>query len=783
MASTDITTTGNRIVLDYTSRDYKAIRSMLVGLAKGILPDWQTVGDTGDFGTLLLELYAYANDVTNYYIDRMASEAFLGTAVRRQSVMYIADMLGYRPIGQRSAVTSLSFTWKWDENTLNENAVSYYDIESAEVSNSLVTMVLSNGNGDFRVNIYPGQTITVTGLGNPYDGQFVVVTTKESVDSNNLTIAYDVVSSASGEAVIPETGSQVTVGSVVIIPTGTIVSTNPDQDGNVVQFEIGSNVVLDTLEGTPVSEGSSIRSVSKLVTASEGVTVSAIKIGTSKGIPNAEFIIDQSGIVDRTVKVFTKEGGQVVEWSRIDKISLASPTQSVYTTFVDDKNYTHIMFGDNASGRVPPTNVEIYASYRYGVGAAANSVGTGKVTVIGNDFATQSGVTVTNTTKPVGGADVESVEAMRYSIPRATATKQRAVTIDDYVALALQVSGITKATAYGENYTSVYVRIASTAESTGYVTSVVTAEHIYNGVATIAIADSLNLTVGQTIYNTNIDADVNGSVRVSRVFSPLSTMSITSASLTDDVATITISSVSGFGVGQPVVVAGLTGDFAVLNGVHVLTDVNPVGVTGDCDLLFNKVNTDITESTGSEVTSGTVKVSAGFSFETDAANTGSPVVEAVQFVEADGATVTTVASDMQLLINSLESYLSDKKLIGSVVYGEPVEWTDIDVDIDVVVRPLYNRESVRAAVQAAIENLLSYDNVSFGQRISIGDVYRRALGVDGVDYVTLNTLEIAGAAETSPVDINTPTYNIPRLNPDLQGTDTWVNASGGLVNT
>lgn len=778
MATTDVTTTGDRIVLDYTSRDYKAIRSMLVGLAKGLLPDWQTVGDTGDFGTLLLELYAYSNDVTNYYIDRMASEAFLGTAVRRQSVMYIADMLGYRPVGQKSAVVSLSFTWKWDENTLNENAFANYDIESAEVANSLVTMVLSNSNGDFRVNVYAGQTITVSGLGNPYDGQFVVVSTKENVDSNNLTITYDVVSSVTATAEIPDSGSGVSVGSVVIIPRGTLVSTGPDQDGNVVQFEIGYNVILDTFEGTPVSEGSSIKSVSKLVTASEGVTVDATKIGTSKGIPNAEFIIDQAGVIDRTVKVFTKEGGQVVEWSRVDKISVASPTQSVYTTFVDDKNYTHIMFGDNTSGRIPPTNVEIYTSYRYGVGVKANSVGTGKVTNIGNNFATESGVTVTNTTKPVGGSDVETVESMRYSIPRATATKQRAVTIDDYVTLALQVPGITKATAYGENYTSVYVRIASTAESTGYVTSVVTAEHIYNGVATIAIVDPLNLATGQTVYNTNIDPDIDGTVKISRVFSPLGTVSLTKASLTDDEATIKIASLSGFSIGQPVIVSGLTGDFEDLNGVHVLKSVVTESGTGVCSLSFNKNNAgvDIAEAT---VTGATVKVSAGFTFETTAGN----IEEAVQFVEGDGATVTTVASDMQLLINSLESYLADKKLIGSVVYGEPVEWTNVDVDMDVVVRPLYNRESVRAAVQAAIENLLSYDNVSFGQRISVGDVYRKALGVDGVDYVTLNTLEINGSVETTPVDIDTPVYNLPRLNPDLADVDTWVTASGGLVNT
>ena len=288
----------------------------------------------------------------------------------------------------------------------------------------------------------------------------------------------------------------------------------------------------------------------------------------------------------------------------------------------------------------------------------------------------------------------------------------------------------------------------------------------------------LNLTSGQIMYNTNIDPDIDGTVKISRVFSTQGTVNITKASLTDDEATIKIASLSGFSLGQPVTVAGLTGSFTSLNGVHVLSNVEVDPETGVCSLLFNKDNSgvDIAEAT---VTGATVKASAGFTFETTAGD----IVEAVQFVEADNATVTTVASDMQLLINSLESYLADKKLIGSVVYGEPAEWTNVDVDMDVVVRPLYNRESVRAAVQAAIENLLSYDNVSFGQRISVGDVYRKALSVDGVDYITLNTLEIDGAGEPTPVDINTPTYNLPRLSPDLADVDTWVSASGGLVNT
>ena len=100
----------SRVVLDYTSRDFTAIRSQLVGLARGLMPEWETAGEPSDFGTLLLELFAYMGDVMHFYIDRTASEAFLGSAIRQQSVLYIANMLGYTPIGQQSASVTLEFS-------------------------------------------------------------------------------------------------------------------------------------------------------------------------------------------------------------------------------------------------------------------------------------------------------------------------------------------------------------------------------------------------------------------------------------------------------------------------------------------------------------------------------------------------------------------------------------------------------------------------------------------------------------------------------------------------
>jgi hypothetical protein len=739
---------------------------MLVGLAKGIMPDWQTVGEAGDFGTLLLELYAYMGDVTNYYIDRLSSEAFLGTAVRRQSVMYIADMFGYTPLGQRAAAVPLSFSWQWDTNSLPGGTIPVYtyDVTAASVANGIVTMTISSGT--YAVRMVAGQTVTISGVGTPYDGQFIVQTIASNSATNTVDITYNVVS-ADEDTWTYAGGAVLTTGSVVIIPSGTPISTAPDALGNVTIFELNFDVVLDTAEGTPVSSGSTVYSVSKLGAASEGITVSPTLVGVSKGIPNAEFVLPNSGVIDRTVTVYTKEAGQVVPWSKVEKMSLATPTQSVYTTYVDDENFTHVLFGDNASGRVPPTNVEIYVGYRYGVGVSANSLGVNTINVLNNDFATQSGVTVTNTSSPVGGADVESVESMRYSIPRAAALKQRAVTVEDYVNLALQVPGITKATAYGENYTTVYVRIASNADSEGYTTTDVGIKYVNSGTATVSIADSLNLSIGQIAYMTDIGTGLNGSAAITNVFFDGPEVSVIHKSLTSNVAEISISSASGLVVGQPIVVAGIDATF---NGTHVISGITYDSVNTRYDVSYKKTASDVT---GAAVTGGTVKKVAGISYDTSAAD----ILEAQTVASG---TVTTTSPEMQLLINSLESYLSDKKLIGSVVYGEPVEWTDVDIDISVSVLPLYNRESVRAAVQSAVESVLSYDNVSFGKRISIGSVYRAALGVEGVDYITLDKFKVVGSVSTVE-DIDTPEYNMPRLYPSI--SPTWVTATGGLVNT
>ncbi len=344
----------SKVVLDYTSRDFTAIRSQLVGLAQGLMPDWKTVGESSDFGTLLIELFAYMGDVLNFYIDRTASEAFLGTAVRRQSVLYIADMLGYTPIGQQAASVKLFFSQDAEADT----------------------------------------TIT--------------------------------------------------------IPKGSRVHNETNDAESLIVFETNQAVTL--APGDTDIE----------VFATEGVLVRGAYLGVGRGVPNAEFVLADKGVVYNSVSVTSQEAYQVVDWTYVTDLANARPTQSVFTTYIDEDTLTHIVFGDNSSGRIPPVNSQLSVSYRFGKGAAANLLAPDALnTLVSIPGVDTWAVSVQNLESPVGGTDPESIESMRYSIPRsASRLKRRAITLNDFADLAMQVPGVGKSVAYGTVYTAVHVRIA-----------------------------------------------------------------------------------------------------------------------------------------------------------------------------------------------------------------------------------------------------------------------------------------------------------------------------------
>jgi hypothetical protein len=97
------------VSVDYTSRDYYAIRDQLIARVQDRLPNW-TGTNPADFGIALIEAMSYMGDLMSFYIDRVANESYIATATQRDSVYSIAQTYGYTPSGYKAALVSVKFT-------------------------------------------------------------------------------------------------------------------------------------------------------------------------------------------------------------------------------------------------------------------------------------------------------------------------------------------------------------------------------------------------------------------------------------------------------------------------------------------------------------------------------------------------------------------------------------------------------------------------------------------------------------------------------------------------
>lgn len=95
--------------IDYLSRDYQGFVTSLRQYAQAVFPEW-TPSSEGDFGVVMLELFAYMGDILSYYTDRAQFENYLPTATQRESIINLAHLLGYVPHSGSPASGTVSLT-------------------------------------------------------------------------------------------------------------------------------------------------------------------------------------------------------------------------------------------------------------------------------------------------------------------------------------------------------------------------------------------------------------------------------------------------------------------------------------------------------------------------------------------------------------------------------------------------------------------------------------------------------------------------------------------------
>ena len=179
-----------------------------------------------------------------------------------------------------------------------------------------------------------------------------------------------------------------------------------------------------------------------VVEAENMATIRGEALGVSDGLPSQVFRLQFRPLIKDSLVVAITEGNNPEEvWQRKDDLLASAENDPHFTTNTDGE----IHFGDGINGRVPVAGALVTArEYRYGGGQAGN-VTTGLANAL---LTPVTGIdSVINERPAVGGRDEQSLAEFIKFAPAQLRCRDRAVSEEDFTALARQVGGIANAVA------------------------------------------------------------------------------------------------------------------------------------------------------------------------------------------------------------------------------------------------------------------------------------------------------------------------------------------------
>ena len=170
-----------------------------------------------------------------------------------------------------------------------------------------------------------------------------------------------------------------------------------------------------------------------------GIIAQAIEnnepLGTATGTSDATFTLSGTPVDPASLVIQVWQGNQAATWSQVENFGRAGRNDTVY---VLDPTAGTVTFGDGIRGQRPPANAVIVAkTYAFGGGSAGN-LAAGSIKAV-----QPASGTVRHEWATSGGSDGESVAEAERRIPAFLAHRDRAVTVDDFQALAFATPGVT----------------------------------------------------------------------------------------------------------------------------------------------------------------------------------------------------------------------------------------------------------------------------------------------------------------------------------------------------
>jgi hypothetical protein len=342
------------ISLDYTSRDFYALREELITRLAERVPEWKGT-DPADFGVALVEAFAYMGDIVNYYVDRVANENFILTATQRQSILELAATLGYVPTGYRAATTSLTLTnSSLSSVVLPADTQFLIDVICEDEVKQLIFSTASS------VTIGAATAATTSAVASSTTVATYTVGTVSTV--NPYVVGQSITAAGfSAQTYFNGTWTITAIGGSSGAWTATVVGSG---------FTVASATVKGTITGVTSGTVNALHGEwarSRVENAAiDDNDVSAEWVGTSNGLPNQVFQLLENQVVEGTVIVYVKNGDVYEKWSPTTSISEANPNEAVYYVTMDADNFVYINFGDGISGAIPANGETIKVDYLIG---------------------------------------------------------------------------------------------------------------------------------------------------------------------------------------------------------------------------------------------------------------------------------------------------------------------------------------------------------------------------------------------------------------------------------
>jgi uncharacterized phage protein gp47/JayE len=341
-------------------------------------------------------------------------------------------------------------------------------------------VLFNDGNNNFQV-VLVTDTREVTMVGYAITAKVTRLTTEEPIEAGTFPLRSTLILADSERLVLqealplPNTLSGRTLvlagihtdlhdGQTIILqgnlssaasgtPSATLAAEPGILDGKPI-FDLKHNLTSVTLKNPLTQEylRASCSLMANIAEVTQGETVRNEILGSGDGTAFQSYQLKKSPLtyepstdpesvvaVQSTLLVTVNGSRWLEQPSLVDD----APHDQVFTTTSDAAAQTTVLFGDGINGARPPSGINnIRARYRKGLGASGN-LPSGAIQQLLDSVAGLQ--RVTNPIPCSGGGDADSVVQIRERAPASLRTFGRAVSVEDYAALALSFPGIAKA--------------------------------------------------------------------------------------------------------------------------------------------------------------------------------------------------------------------------------------------------------------------------------------------------------------------------------------------------